>query len=1330
MPNFGVGTWFGSAGARLGFRQARRRGAGPRARAPRRRNPVDGRHRARAARSGRAVTEVADLHRRARDPRRARQDAAPARSTAASSAGRPPSTRPRCSSTASSRSIWWSSTSTRSARRWRARRDARRGDREHRHRRAVDDPLGGEEPRAGRGGRRSRRLRGVLAELDAHEGEISARAALPPGAQGVRATPPPTTARSRISYARPEVATRRGAALARPFPRRCTLQCNDGRALRYGENPHQKAAFYLDEATPAARRWRAPRCCRARSSPTTTSSISTRRCELVVGVRGGRRWRSSSTPTRAAPPRATTASPPPTGWRASAIRCRRSAASSPSTAPSTTSSGASCRETFLECVIAPASPPGRARRWRKKNPAPARLPDAARTGAPRWSCARSRAASWCRRATIDIVAAAGGARWRRSARRPPDELRDARFCLARLQARQVERHRVRVARRRARAPSASAPARCRASTRSASRARRRALPLDGLGLRLRRVLPVPRRRRRRRPRRASTAVIQPGGSVRDDEVDRGRRRARPGDGGHRRCATSGTSSMAAISQMKVLVVGGGGREHALAWALAQIAVGARGLVRAGQRRHRRRWRAACRSPPTRSIELADLADAETRRSGGRRARGAARRRAGRRLARARACRVRPLARGRRDRGLEGLRQGVDARARRADGGVRRVLADSPRPSCSSTLCRARSAWSSRPTGSPPARASSSRDGAAEAQGRAAHDARRRRRSATPGARVVIEECLDGREASLMALVRRRARGAAGARRGSQAVGDGDEGPNTGGMGAVSPSPASMSDRGRAQRCARCSSRRRAALAAEGRPFRGLLYAGLMLTANGPQVLEFNCRFGDPETQVLMPRLDDDLGRGCSRRQRRGCRIERVRFSPARGGLRGAGARRLSRRRTRAASRSTGSTPPGASTASRSFTPARARDGERVVTAGGRVLGVTASATTSSAARAAPTSGRHIRFDGAHFRRDIGCEEDARRERTQVGILMGSESDLDDDEAGARGARRSSASTSELRVLSAHRTPEEAGGFAREAEGTRRQGAHRRRRAGARTWRARSSRTPRCRSSACRCRRARSAGSTRCCRRCRCRRACRWRRWPSAARRTRRCLAAQIIALSDAALAQRLKDAAQADARQGAGRRREGAREQLMAEIAPFRGILYTPEGGRARQAAGAAVRRHQRRGAREVGGARPAQLRAAHPARGRGRREVRQRGARSATSGSREGVLARDAEPALYRYHQTFTRRGQDGDAARVHLPHPAGALRGAHRLAARAHAGGAEGGSAEAEARGARAPVAGVRALLRSGARERQAVRGDRDDGAGARGHAPPTASSRSCGG
>jgi phosphoribosylamine--glycine ligase len=126
-----------------------------------------------------------------------------------------------------------------------------------------------------------------------------------------------------------------------------------------------------------------------------------------------------------------------------------------------------------------------------------------------------------------------------------------------------------------------------------------------------------------------------------------------------------------------------------------------------------------------------------------------------------------------------------------------------------------------------------------------------------GGRVVIEDFLDGVEASLFALADGENAVLLPAAEDYKRVGDGDQGPNTGGMGAVAPTP-------RLTSALREEARERIilpalrAMAEAGRPFRGLLYAGLMLTRTGPQVVEFNCRFGDPETQVVLPVLDGDL----------------------------------------------------------------------------------------------------------------------------------------------------------------------------------------------------------------------------------------------------------------------------------------------------------------------------------------------------------------------------------------------------------------------------------------------------------------------------------------
>ena len=125
-----------------------------------------------------------------------------------------------------------------------------------------------------------------------------------------------------------------------------------------------------------------------------------------------------------------------------------------------------------------------------------------------------------------------------------------------------------------------------------------------------------------------------------------------------------------------------------------------------------------------------------------------------------------------------------------------------------------------------------------------------------GDRVIVEECLQGEEASVMALVDGRTVKVLASAQDHKRVFDGDRGPNTGGMGAYSPTPVVTGElSGPIQEI---FSRTLAGLHAEGIEYRGLLYAGLMLTGDGPKVIEFNCRFGDPEIQVVAPRMDFDL----------------------------------------------------------------------------------------------------------------------------------------------------------------------------------------------------------------------------------------------------------------------------------------------------------------------------------------------------------------------------------------------------------------------------------------------------------------------------------------
>ncbi len=129
---------------------------------------------------------------------------------------------------------------------------------------------------------------------------------------------------------------------------------------------------------------------------------------------------------------------------------------------------------------------------------------------------------------------------------------------------------------------------------------------------------------------------------------------------------------------------------------------------------------------------------------------------------------------------------------------------------------------------------------------------------TAGDAVVVEDCLEGEEASLFALVDGQDLLAFGTAQDHKRVGEGDTGPNTGGMGAYSPAP-SMTPELTERALEDILRPTVMGMAAEGAPYRGVLYAGLMLTAEGPQLLEYNVRFGDPECQVLLPRLMTDLG---------------------------------------------------------------------------------------------------------------------------------------------------------------------------------------------------------------------------------------------------------------------------------------------------------------------------------------------------------------------------------------------------------------------------------------------------------------------------------------
>jgi len=144
-----------------------------------------------------------------------------------------------------------------------------------------------------------------------------------------------------------------------------------------------------------------------------------------------------------------------------------------------------------------------------------------------------------------------------------------------------------------------------------------------------------------------------------------------------------------------------------------------------------------------------------------------------------------------------------------------------------------------------------------AEAAAAIDACLAGRFGAAGARVVIEEFMAGEEVSLFALCDGETTLPFGAAQDHKRAFDGDEGPNTGGMGTYTPAPA-LTPALEAMALARLIEPTARGLAEEGTPYRGVLYAGLMLTAEGPRLVEYNARFGDPECQVLMMRLESDL----------------------------------------------------------------------------------------------------------------------------------------------------------------------------------------------------------------------------------------------------------------------------------------------------------------------------------------------------------------------------------------------------------------------------------------------------------------------------------------
>ncbi len=254
------------------------------------------------------------------------------------------------------------------------------------------------------------------------------------------------------------------------------------------------------------------------------------------------------------------------------------------------------------------------------------------------------------------------------------------------------------------------------------------------------------------------------------------------------------------------------------------------------------------------------------------------------------------------------------------------------------------------------------------------------RFGSAGASVVIEEFLTGEEASFFALTDGSTIVPFGSAQDHKRVGEGDSGPNTGGMGAYSPAPV-LTGLLEGEVIERIIAPTVNGMANRGTPYCGVLYAGLMLTKEGPKLIEYNCRFGDPECQVLMMRLEDDLGElllAAAEYRLSALRPPRLSHqaaltvvmaasgypdTPEKGGaIRGLDT--------------------AEATGAKVFHAGTKMDGETLVANGGRVLNVTASgANVTEAQAAAYRAVDAIDFPTGFCRRDIGWREIAREAKS-------------------------------------------------------------------------------------------------------------------------------------------------------------------------------------------------------------------------------------------------------------------------------------------------------------------------------------------------------------
>lgn len=266
---------------------------------------------------------------------------------------------------------------------------------------------------------------------------------------------------------------------------------------------------------------------------------------------------------------------------------------------------------------------------------------------------------------------------------------------------------------------------------------------------------------------------------------------------------------------------------------------------------------------------------------------------------------------------------------------------------------------------------------ADEAARAVRDIMESRMFGDSGSQIVIEEFLSGPEVSVLVFTDGTAIRPMISSMDHKRAGDGDTGPNTGGMGTVAPNPYYTSEIAKV-----CMDTiflpTLAAMRAEGCPFRGCLYFGLMLTESGPKVIEYNCRFGDPEAQVVLPLLKTDLltvMRACEDGTLGSLHVE-WRGGAAACVILASGGYPVHYEKGNPITIPT-SLPENVTV----YHAGDRLDGDQLVTSGGRVLGITATAPTlEEALRDAYAAAEQIHFDGAFMRHDIGWRALASRGR--------------------------------------------------------------------------------------------------------------------------------------------------------------------------------------------------------------------------------------------------------------------------------------------------------------------------------------------------------------